>query len=103
MVFMWFVSSFSKPARKVILDADLGECEIDDVTDDINALIFMGLEHGAFEASVVVPNDDSANIVSVALGFPDDNSWEEFCRAFLKENCNDSNDNVESDSENEEN
>ena len=102
MVFMWFVSSFSKPNRKVILDADLGECDIDQVTDDINALIFMGLEHGASEASVIVPSDDNANIVSVAFAFPDDNTWEEFCRAFLKENCNNnSDDNAEG--ENEEN
>ena len=43
MVFMWFVSSYCKPDRRLILDTDIGECSVDDVADDINALIFMGL------------------------------------------------------------
>ena len=99
MVFMWFVSSYCKPDRRLIVDTDIGECSVDDVAADINALVFMGLKHGASEASVIVPNDDSSNIVSLAFDFPNDNSWEEFCRAFLKENCNSSNDNAKGASE----
>lgn len=100
MVFMWFVSSYCKPDRRLILDTDIGECSVDDVADDINALIFMSLEHGASEASVIVPSDDNNNnIVSISFDFPDDTSWEEFCRAFLKENCNSSNDNADGASE----
>ena len=101
MVFMWFVSSFSKPDRRLIVDTDIGECSVDDVADDINALILMGLEHDASEASVIVHGDDITNIVSVSFDFPNDSSWEEFCRAFLKKNCNNSDGNVES--ENKEN
>ena len=83
MVFRWFISTFNKSSRKVILDSDLGSCEIDDIVEDINKLTFIGLEHGASNSSVIVPNDDST-LVSVAFDFSDDKSLENFCKAFCK-------------------
>ena len=88
MVFMWYVSSYNKSCRKVILDTDIGDCGIDQITEDINALILMGLEHGASETSVVVPIDISTNAVSISFDFPNDNTWKNFCKAFLKDNSN---------------
>lgn len=83
MEFMWYLVSFDKSARTVILESDCGELSADDFCSDINKLQSLAIDNNACTSDVLFSSSEDSCSVSIKAVFTDEGDWKKFCKDFM--------------------